>query len=77
MSIVKNYIPFFATTKTASIDAKGGVTLCKAHQASTGRWTLVAGSVLGVKAHARAIVKGLNADTGAVIHGDEYPIYIR
>jgi hypothetical protein len=67
----------YPSTKQVSVDAKGGATICHAHQASTGRWTLVPGSVTGIKTHARAIINGLNNDTGAWIHGDEYHVHIR
>jgi hypothetical protein len=63
--------------KHVSIYAKGGCTSCKARKSLTGRWTLVPGSVIGVRTHAKAIIIGLNADSGAVIHGDEYPINIK
>ena len=69
------------TMKITIGDSTRGYTHATVNQASTGRYTLVTGSVEGIVALARAAVRGLNEDEADPVAvnacGDSFPVEIR
>ena len=69
------------TMKITIGDSTRGYTHATVNRASTGRYTLVAGSVEGIVTLARAAVRGLNDDdvnpSAVTSTGDSLPVIIR